>query len=120
MYRCPTCGQAKCICKGTAPWSGTALDIPAEGTVMATGKLVRVQTGPTSYLKMTEDEAKAYRANVGEYNAPAVQPEPTGDGLDELTVPVLTEQANALGIDTKDMKKADLVTAIRAKQGESS
>ena len=36
-----------------------------------------------------------------------------GDGLDALTVPVLTEQAQALGIETKDMKKADLIAAIR-------
>jgi hypothetical protein len=32
-------------------------------------KLVKVQTGPTSYLKMTEAEAKAYRKEHGEYGA---------------------------------------------------
>ncbi len=42
------------------------------------------------------------------------QGDDTSDGLESLTVAVLTDQAQALGIDTKDMKKADLIDAIRA------
>lgn len=126
MYRCLVCGQPNCICKGTAPQTGPVVDIP-EAKPMAKGKLVRVQTGPTSYIKMTEDEAMAYRANQAGVAAPAKivssspvqEPAPTSDGLDDLTVPVLTEQAKALDIDTKDMKKAEIIAAIRAKQGES-
>lgn len=41
-------------------------------------KLVKVQTGPTSYLKMTEQDAKAYRKEHGEYGV-QVEPEPEAD-----------------------------------------
>jgi hypothetical protein len=33
--------------------------------------LVKVRTGPTSYLKMTEKDAKAYRKEHGEYGVEA-------------------------------------------------
>lgn len=35
------------------------------------GPLVKVRTGPSSYLKMTEKDAAAYRAAGNEYGAPA-------------------------------------------------
>lgn len=41
--------------------------------------LTKVRTGPTSYLKMTEADAAAYRRNVGEYgvdDAPKAADEP--------------------------------------------
>ena len=46
--------------------------------------LTKVRTGPTSYLKMTEADAEAYRKNVGEYGVdaapePAPAPEPTDE-----------------------------------------
>lgn len=40
--------------------------------------LTKVRTGPTSYLKMTEEDAAAYRQNVGEYGVDAA-PEPEAD-----------------------------------------
>ena len=40
--------------------------------------LTKVRTGPTSYLKMTEADAEAYRKNVGEYGVDAA-PEPTDE-----------------------------------------
>ena len=41
--------------------------------------LVKVRTGPTSYLKMTEKDAAAYRKKVGEYG---VEPEPEAKAAD--------------------------------------
>ena len=46
---------------------------------MAEGPLVKVRTGPSSYLKMTEADAKAYRARYGEYGVdsePETEPDP--------------------------------------------
>ena len=42
--------------------------------------LVKVRTGPSSYIKMTEKQADAYRKANGEYGAePAAADEPEAD-----------------------------------------
>lgn len=54
--------------------------------MVKTSKLVKVRTGPTSYLKMTEKDAAAYRKDVGEYgvdDAPADEPEAEAKAEDQ-------------------------------------
>jgi hypothetical protein len=67
--RCPVCGVEDHACTGeTAAMSGTPIDIPTRRIPVANpGPLVKVRTGPTSYLKMTEAEAAKYREQYGEY-----------------------------------------------------
>lgn len=101
---------------------------------MAKGPLVKVRTGPSSYLKMTEQEAASYRATVGEYGIPREIPGQAGDAVpsehntgllpdaetdyESFTVPQLQAIADGSGIDVKGMKKAEIIAALQEAETE--
>lgn len=87
---------------------------------MPTGPFVKVRTGKSSYLKMTEAEADAYRARYGEYGETKIAedadtrlPDAETD-YDAFTVAQLTTIADANEIDVKGMKKPEIIAALKA------
>lgn len=90
------------------------VDLPERSMPMPKGPFVKVRTGKSSYLKLSEAEAEAYRARYGEYGVPEpVDPRAEVDDLDRLTVPELQALAGNQGIDFKGLKKAELLAALR-------
>lgn len=96
---------------------------------MVKGLLVRVRTGPSSYLRLTEEQAATYRATVGEYGAPKMQigevANPAVVELPEvdqraeyeaMTVAQLRVCAESDGIDHQGLRKAELIDALMAQQ----